>query len=140
MNPEAGIAALRTRRLDPANGRYAPADGCAVEMSISGQLNGLILVGTSTSGETVRLTHGGDGLILELSEDDGRISYRTRCSELTDIRLFFDRGVIELFANGGLICGTRRSYRVVDFASLWTSAEGAASIEAWEYSSAWSSD
>lgn len=140
MNPEAAVATLRTRQLEPANERYAPADGCAVEMSVSGQLNGLILVGTSTSGETVTLTHGGDGLTLELSEDDGRITYRTTCSELTDVRLFFDRGVIELFANGGLICGTRRSYRVVDFASLWASAEGAASIEVWEYRSAWRPD
>jgi beta-fructofuranosidase len=140
MNPEAGIATLRTRQLEPVNGRYTPADGCPVEMSMSGKLNGLTIIGTSASGESVTLTHSGDGLTLVLSEDDGRIAYRTTCRELTDIRLFFDRGVIELFANGGLICGTRRSYRVVDFASLWTSAERGASIEVWEYTSAWRSD
>jgi beta-fructofuranosidase len=109
-------------------------------MSISGQLDGLSFVGTSASGETVTLTHSGDSLTLELSEDDGRITYRAKCSELTDLRLFFDRGVIELFANGGLICGTRRSYRVIDLASLWTSAGAGASIEVWEYRSAWGPD
>jgi beta-fructofuranosidase len=59
---------------------------------------------------------------------------------LTDIRLFFDRGVIEIFANGGLVCGTRRGYRVVDLASLRTSAKASVSIEVWGYRSAWSSD
>jgi beta-fructofuranosidase len=140
MNPEPAIATLRTRQLEPVNGGYAPASGCAVEMSISGQLDGLSFVGTSVSGEAVTLTHSGDSLTLELSEDGGRIAYRARCSELTDLRLFFDRGVIELFANGGLICGTRRSYRVIDLASLWTSAGTGASIEVWEYRSAWGPD
>jgi len=106
-------------------------------MSISGKLDGLTIIGTSTSGETVTLTHRGDGPALELSEDDGRIAYRTTPN---DIRLFFDRGVIELFTNGGLICGARRSYRVVDLASLWTSAESGASIRVWEYRSAWRPD
>jgi beta-fructofuranosidase len=140
MNPEPGIAALRTCQLEAINQRYAPANGCAVEMSISGKLNGLTIICTSANGETVTLTHSGDGLTLQLSEDDGRIAYRAACSNVTDIRLFFDRGVIELFANGGLICGTRRSYRVIDCASLWTSAETSASIEVWEHKSAWRSD
>lgn len=140
MHPEGGIATLRTRQLELANGRYTPADGCAVEISITGQLNGLTLVGTSARGETVTLAHIGDGLSLELSEDDGSITYRSKCSELTDVRLFFDRGVVELFANGGLICGTRRSYRVIDIAALWASAERGASIEVWEYKSAWHLD
>ncbi|GLQ11326.1 beta-fructofuranosidase [Devosia yakushimensis] len=136
-NPEPGIATLRTRKLEPANGRYTLADGRAVEMRISGKLNGLTITGTSASGETVTLTHSGESLALELSEDDGRITYRTPCRELADTRLFFDRGVIELFANGGLLCGTRRSYRVIDCASLWTSAEDSASVEVWEYKSAY---
>ena len=139
MNPEAGVAALRTRQLKPSGGRYAPAHGRAVEINMSGRLDGLTLVGSSASGEAVTLKHGGGSLTLELTEDDGRIAYRTPCSHLTDIKLFFDHGVIELFANGGLICGTRRSYRVIDLASLWTSAARDASIEVWEYMSAWRS-
>lgn len=140
MNPEPGIATLRSRQLEATNQRYAPAPGHAVEITISGKLDGLTIIGTSTSGETVTLTHSGDSLTLELSEDDGKINYRAACSNLTDIRLFFDRGVIELFANSGLICGTRRSYRVLDCASLWTSAKTSASIEVWEYKSAWRLD
>jgi beta-fructofuranosidase len=140
MNPEAGIAILRMRRLEAADGRYTPAAGCAIEVSLAGDLNGLSLFGTSRSGETIALTHNPAGLTLALSEDDGRITYRTTCGELTDIRLFFDRGVIELFANGGLICGTRRSYRVIDVTSLWISGQNSASIEVWEYRSAWSTD
>ena len=140
MNPEAGVATLRTRRIQAVDGSFAPGAGCAVEVSLSGALNGLTLVGTSRHGDTVTLTHKPDGITLELSEDNGRITYRSAPIELTDIRLFFDRGVIEVFANGGLICGTRRSYRVIDLASLWTSAMNSASIEVWEYRSAWSSD
>jgi beta-fructofuranosidase len=140
MNPEAGIARLRTRRVEPVDGAFAPAAGCAVEVNLSGALDGLTLIGTSASGDTVTLTHRPDGLTLELSEDDSRITYRSAPVDLTDIRLFFDRGVIEIFANGGLVCGTRRSYRVVDLASLWTSAKDSALIEVWEYRSAWSSD
>lgn len=140
MNPEAGIASLRTRRLEAADGSFAPAVGCAVEVSLSGELGGLTVVGTADSGETFTLTHNPEGLTLELSEDDGRITYRTAPVELTEIRLFFDRGVIEVFANGGLICGTRRGYRVVDLATLWTSAKNTALIDVWEYRSAWRPD
>lgn len=140
MNPEAGIATLRTRRLEPAGGGYLPAEGCAVEIWLTGQLDDLTLVGTSASGEAFTLKYGGGRLALELPEDDGTISYRTMCSELTDLRLFFDRGVIELFANGGLICGTRRSYRIIDLASLCTVTTGPASIDVWEYKSAWRPD
>jgi hypothetical protein len=43
-------------------------------VSLFGALEGLTLVGTSGSGDTVTLTHRPDGLILAPSEDDGRIT------------------------------------------------------------------
>ena len=137
MNPENGISTLRTRQLEGNGGVYTPTLGHAVEIDLSGDLEGLAVVGKAANGDTFTLTHSSDGLALALSEDDGKIAYRSGGTALTSVRLFFDRGVIEVFANGGVICGTRRSYQVIDLQSLTLAAGEPLASEVWEYRSAW---
>jgi beta-fructofuranosidase len=47
---------------------------------------------------------------VRLPQDDGSISYSAVIGEATDLRLVHDCGIVEIFIDGGAICGTRRSY------------------------------
>jgi len=59
---------------------------------------------------------------------------------LDQLTLFFDRGVLEAFANNGAVCSTRRSYAMAAIWSLEISPAAETRIdahEAWAYGSAW---
>lgn len=64
---------------------------------------------TGESGQQITLAHDGTTLTLsEQGQDDGR--YSTPLAEAGDITLFFDAGIVEVFALQGSVCGTRRYY------------------------------
>ena len=52
----------------------------------------------------------GGYLSVRLPQDDGKIRYEAECALATDLRIVYDRGILEVFADNGAICGTRRSY------------------------------
>lgn len=139
MRPEPGSASLRTNPLTINNGRIVPTDAKhPIEIELRGNLTELALTGRSSDGACFSIKHEADALHVEVPEDvGGRITYRAKCSNLTSLRLFFDRGVIEMFANDGAICGTRRTYRVVDIVEIKMSAVGPCERTAWQLGTVW---
>ncbi|MDR6667997.1 hypothetical protein J2X71_004275 [Rhizobium sp. 1399] len=43
-------------------------------------------------------------------ESDGSIHYVAELGEAKNLRLFHDFGIVEIFADGGAVCGTRHGY------------------------------
>lgn len=74
----------------------------------------------SPEGSKVVATQGGElafevgvagGILsIRLAQDDGSIHYVAELGDGKDLRLFHDRGIVEIFADGGTVCGTRRGY------------------------------
>jgi beta-fructofuranosidase len=61
------------------------------------------------SGQEIVLEYDGKLLALrEKGQDDGR--YHAPVANVEDVTLCFDAGIVEVFANAGSICGTRRYY------------------------------
>lgn len=61
------------------------------------------------SGQDVVLEYDGKTLTLrEKGHDDGR--YHAHLTNVEDVTLCFDAGIVEVFANAGSVCGTRRYY------------------------------
>lgn len=76
----------------------------------------------------VTLVH--DGETLELAADwalhRGRnLRYVAETGALTDLRVFTDVGLIEIFANGGHCCGTRRIASDIPVSAVRLEGEGA---------------
>lgn len=64
---------------------------------------------TGDSGQVITLEHDGNNLTLhEQGQDDGR--YAAPLPDIGDVTLCFDAGIVEVFANQGSVCGTRRYY------------------------------
>ena len=52
-----------------------------------------------------------DGILsVALPQDDGTIRYSAEVADEHSLRILFDRGIVEILAANGAICGTRRSY------------------------------
>ena len=49
-------------------------------------------------------------LSIRLPQDDGSIHYGADIGPAKDLRIIHDRGIVEVFASDGAICGTRRNY------------------------------
>lgn len=88
---------------------------------------------TGDSGQLLSLTHDGEKLTLkENGVDDGR--YHAQITTISDVTLCFDAGIVEVFAHGGSVCGTRRYYsccRVTGVQLIGASAELTAYRTAW---------
>lgn len=61
------------------------------------------------NGQEIVLEFDGKALTLrEKGQDDGR--YRAPLASVEDVMVCFDAGIVEVFSNGGSVCGTRRYY------------------------------
>lgn len=61
------------------------------------------------SGQEIVFEYDGKSLSLrEKGQDDGR--YHAPLTHVEDVTLCFDAGIVEVFANQGSVCGTRRYY------------------------------
>ena len=49
-------------------------------------------------------------LSVRLPQDDGNIRYETELGSAPDLRVIYDCGILEVFADNGALCGTRRGY------------------------------
>lgn len=141
MMPEEGYQRLRSRALtQTAPYQFACEPDRPIELSLAGNLDGIQITGQSVGGESFRLTHISGRLELTVAEDTGDIRYRSAPLTLEQLTLFFDRGVVEVFANGGAVCGTRRTYKITGLTSLeLVPAEPfhIETCEAWNCNSAW---
>ncbi|WP_226052362.1 GH32 C-terminal domain-containing protein [Dickeya chrysanthemi] len=88
----------------------------AMLQSFSVKLNGegishLLLTFKGESGGQVTLCYEESRLILRAEgHDDGQ--YCAYIEELNELELFFDAGIVEVFANQGSHCGTRRYFHI----------------------------
>ena len=99
-----------TDKLAQQKGGYALAGDAPVEVFLSGLLDDTLVV-ASENGTTcfeIAVTNG--LLSIRLPQDDGSIRYETQFRGATDLKLVHDRGIIEVFGDGGTVCGTRRNY------------------------------
>lgn len=106
--------------------------GGAFVLALSG-LSGLSV--ELRSGEGRFVVREENGALAITSPDDGETVYRSRPVALREVTIHFDRGLLEVTANGGAINGTRRSYRVVEVTSVVVT--GAADVKGWALRSAW---
>nr|WP_183854078.1 glycoside hydrolase family 32 protein [Prosthecomicrobium pneumaticum] len=141
MRPEEGYRALRSEPLAEAEpGRLATVAGAAAEIALAGRLDGIRIFGRTADGHAFAVEHIDGRLKISVPEDDGRIRYASAPLDLSELTLIFDRGTIELFANGGAVCGTRRTYRVIDLDVIEIVPGPATEImarEAWSLRSVW---
>lgn len=140
MQPEPGYRRWRDSSLAVgAESVTMPPNGEAIELSLSGDLSGLCVRGQSYNGAEFELEERDGHLHLRVPEDaQGSITYRSASLSLTQVTLFYDRGVLEVFANSGEVCGTRRTYKLGALASLLVKTKsGAIAAEAWSLNSVW---
>ncbi|ANL42876.1 MULTISPECIES: GH32 C-terminal domain-containing protein [Rhizobium] len=141
MMPEEGYQSLRARPLlQDSPSRFVCEPSRSTELSLAGDLDGIQVIGRGADGESFKLVHVDGRLELGVAEDTGEIKYRSAPLTLEGLTLFFDRGVVEVFANDGAICGTRRTYKITELTSLeFTPADGVQleSCQAWSYNSVW---
>jgi beta-fructofuranosidase len=140
MTAEPGYRSLRQTRLNPDNLTIRPEAGTAVEIALRGTLENVRIVASDGQGNTFVIAHENGRLLVRAPEDDGNISYRSRPIALADLSVFFDHGVVEIFANDGTVCGTRRSYRLNSTSLIEVQIDDPAKVaffDAWQLSSAW---
>ncbi len=80
------------------------------ELRLTGNLDGTRIVATESGELSFELSVSDGRLSVRLAEDDGKIRYEAACASATDLRVIYDRGILEVFADNGAVCGTRRSY------------------------------
>ncbi|MBA5800197.1 glycoside hydrolase family 32 protein [Rhizobium sp. WYCCWR 11317] len=95
-----------------------------IEIRLSGALEGSKVVATQGGELAFEVGVAGGILSIRLAQDDGSIHYVAELGDGKEIRLFHDCGIIEIFANGGTVCGTRRGYANInpDYLEISSSA------------------
>lgn len=111
MQPIAELDSARhayplARELD---GSFLLADA-PFELRLTGTLDGTSIVATQDGALSFELSVVGGCLSVRLPQDDGKIRYAAECGPATDLCIIYDRGILEVFADNGAVCGTRRSY------------------------------
>lgn len=95
--------------IPTAQGRYAlpPA---TIEIRLDGRLDGTRIVAMQGQDASFEITVEQGHIAVRLPQDDGSIRYVANIDLDGDVRVFHDRGIIEIFAEQGAVCGTRRNY------------------------------
>lgn len=96
--------------LEPANdGTYTLLDA-PFDLQLNGHLGGTKVTASQDGALSFEVSVDGGTLAVALPQDDGTIRYTADVFDATDLRIIHDRGIVEIFASGGAICGTRRNY------------------------------
>ena len=85
-------------------------DDEAFEIDLSENLEGTLITATQADNFSFSVSVKNGVVEIKLPQDDGKIKYSAAVAGANDLRLFHDRGIIEIFAAGGAVCGTRRNY------------------------------
>ncbi|MBX5043928.1 glycoside hydrolase family 32 protein [Rhizobium lentis] len=109
------------------SGDYA-LPSAPIEIRLSGPLQGSKLVATEGGELAFEVSVAGDILSIRLAQDDGSIRYVAELGGGKDLRLFHDRGIVEIFADGGAVCGTRRGYANIEPDRLEISSSASAQV------------
>lgn len=92
-------------------------NGRSFHYELTGELNGITIT-LHGADSTIHLAHDGARLVIACPEDDGKIVFASEAVDLKHLLVVFDSGIIEVFANNGAVCGTRRSYRIATLTSV----------------------
>ena len=114
MLPPADLdAAWPAQRLAPMpDGSFALTPE-PVDIQIDGPLEGTRIVARQKDSLSFEVTVSKGKVTIGLPQDDGSIRYEADCSAAKDLRIIHDRGIVEVFAAKGVICGTRRNYLAI---------------------------
>jgi beta-fructofuranosidase len=107
---ELGTAAPALAMVPAADGSFAPVPAQPFDITLSGLLDGTLIEATQAGAISfsVEITKG--VVSISLPQDDGKIQYLANLGGATDLRIFHDCGIIEVFSANGAVCGTRRNY------------------------------
>lgn len=82
-----------------------------LDISLEGKLEGTRILAQQTGALSFEITLLNGVIAIRLPQDDGKIRYEAQIGGASDLRVHFDRGIIEVFVGRGAVCGTRRSYQ-----------------------------
>lgn len=99
-----------------------------IEIRLAGPLQDSKLVATSDGDLAFEVSVADGVLSVRLAQDDGSIQYVAELGDGMDLRLFHDRGIVEIFADGGAVCGTRRGYANIEPDKLIISSSALAQV------------
>lgn len=130
MTPVAEIDEVWPATAIPATspGNYSVPDQ-SLEIVLDGPLDGTRIVATEGGQPAFEITISHGRISVRLAQDDGTIGYDAFVGAGTDLRVFHDRGIVEIFACAGTVCGTRRGYVRISPDSL--SVQSMAKVSVW---------
>ncbi|WP_202530525.1 glycoside hydrolase family 32 protein [Maritimibacter harenae] len=127
MAPAREFEALARERGEVRDGAAALPDA-PFDLVLTGGLEGARITATQAGGTSFEVGVTDGVLWVRLPQDDGRIRYDARIAPEADLRVVHDRGIIEIFADGGAVCGTRRNYKHTSPDALTVTTNGRATI------------
>jgi beta-fructofuranosidase len=103
-------AAVRREMLTPAQDDGYAIGSYPFEARLSGPLEGTTIRASEADRLSFEVTVRDGVISIRLEQDDGSIRYAARLDTADDVMVIYDTGIVEVFADGGRICGTRRGY------------------------------
>jgi beta-fructofuranosidase len=87
-----------------------PLPDAPIEIRLDGPLEGTSISATQQGRPSFSICVKDGTISVSLPQDDGSIQYESTLAQASNLRFIYDRGIVEIFADQGAICGTRRSY------------------------------
>ena len=109
------------------DGKYALTDA-PFDLRLDGSLEDTSIAASQNGALSFEVAVEDGILSVRLPHDDGTIRYTADVSIASDLRIIHDRGIIEIFAAEGAICGTRRNYTNVSPNQLEVTSKAAATV------------
>ena len=114
--------------LEPeGDGSYALADA-PFDLQLNGTLDGSKITASRDGVMSFEVAVHQGTLSVRLPQDEGTIRYIADVTGTTDLRIIYDCGIVEIFAAGGAICGTRRSYANIGPERLGVASDASATV------------
>ncbi|NRQ16874.1 GH32 C-terminal domain-containing protein [Ensifer sesbaniae] len=96
--------------VQPIEPLLFPLPDAPIEVRLDGPLEGTSISATQQGRPSFTICVKDGTISVSLPQDDGSIRYEGTLPQASDLRVIYDRGIVEIFADHGVICGTRRSY------------------------------
>jgi len=102
--------ALTYASLSPAEPGKYDLDDASIDVRLNGMLGGTKITATQAGQLSFSIVVEDQRVSVHLPQDNGSICYDADIADATDLRVVHDKGILEIFADGGAVCGTRRNY------------------------------
>ncbi|WVT77053.1 GH32 C-terminal domain-containing protein (plasmid) [Sinorhizobium chiapasense] len=96
--------------IQPIESLLFPLPDAPIEVRLDGRLEGTSISATQQGRPSFSICVKDGTISVSLPQDDGSIRYQSTLPQASNLRVIYDRGIVEIFADHGAICGTRRSY------------------------------